>query len=86
MYVLMWNTGHGMVNTATVRRTSHDLLERNSTGKQSWLWPLFSSPTTTGTIAYPYPVIDVEAGTCYRLRFIGSMSNAENFIIEVSPM
>lgn len=33
---------------------------------------------------YPYPLVEVEAGTCYRLRIIMQASNAENYIFSVA--
>merc|ERR1719460_3138785 len=30
---------------------------------------------------YPYPLIEVEEGKCYRMRFIMMASNAENYIV-----
>eukprot|EP00948_MAST-09A_sp_MAST-9A-sp1_P003468 g3468.t1 len=33
---------------------------------------------------YPYPLIDVEKGKCYRLRFIMMASNAENYIVRLA--
>lgn len=33
---------------------------------------------------YPYPLIDVEEGKCYRLRFIMMASNAENYIVQLA--
>merc|ERR1711871_1712569 len=33
---------------------------------------------------YPYPLIDVEKGKCYRLRFIMMASNAENYIVSLA--
>eukprot|EP00466_Bigelowiella_natans_P018286 jgi/Bigna1/78085/fgenesh1_pg.52_\ len=33
---------------------------------------------------YPYPLIDVEPGKCYRMRLIMMASNAENYIVEFS--
>lgn len=34
--------------------------------------------------AYPYPLINVEEGKCYRMRFIAMMSNAENYIVTLA--
>lgn len=33
---------------------------------------------------YPYPLIDVKKGLCYRLRLVMMASNAENFIVTVA--
>merc|ERR1711871_1235814 len=33
---------------------------------------------------YPYPTIQVDSGTCYRMRFIMMASNAENYIIKTA--
>jgi FtsP/CotA-like multicopper oxidase with cupredoxin domain len=37
-----------------------------------------------GSEEYPWPVIDVEQGKCYRLRFIGMMGQAQNFLISMA--
>lgn len=33
---------------------------------------------------YPYPLVDVEAGKCYRFRYIMMASNAENYIVRLA--
>merc|ERR1711871_1808332 len=33
---------------------------------------------------YPYPLIDVDPGKCYRMRFIMMASNAENYIVTLA--
>lgn len=33
---------------------------------------------------YPYPLVDVEKGKCYRMRFIMMASNAENYIVSLA--
>jgi iron transport multicopper oxidase len=37
-----------------------------------------------GSDEYPWPMVQVEPGKCYRLRFIGMMGQAQNFQIEVA--
>jgi FtsP/CotA-like multicopper oxidase with cupredoxin domain len=37
-----------------------------------------------GTAAYPYPLIDVEQGKCYRVRYIFTGANTENLIIKMA--
>lgn len=37
-----------------------------------------------GSKDYPWPMVEVEAGTCYRLRFIGMMGQAENFQVDLA--
>lgn len=37
-----------------------------------------------GTKAYPWPMVTVEQGKCYRLRFIGMMGQAQNFQIAIA--
>jgi FtsP/CotA-like multicopper oxidase with cupredoxin domain len=32
---------------------------------------------------YPYPIIEVDPGKCYRMRFIMMASNAENYIVKI---
>ena len=33
---------------------------------------------------YPYPLVSVDAGKCYRVRFIMAASNAENYIVAIA--
>jgi len=37
-----------------------------------------------GSDEYPFPTIEVEQGKCYRMRFIGMMTNAQNFITSIA--
>lgn len=37
-----------------------------------------------GTEEYPWPLVSVKQGTCYRLRFIGMMGQAQNFQISIA--
>merc|ERR1712054_475410 len=37
-----------------------------------------------GSKDYPWPMVTVKEGTCYRLRFIGMMGQAQNFQISIS--
>mmetsp|Transcript_65652 Transcript_65652/g.182670 ORF Transcript_65652/g.182670 Transcript_65652/m.182670 type:complete len:972 (+) Transcript_65652:67-2982(+) len=37
-----------------------------------------------GSDEYPWPLITVEQGKCYRLRFIGMMGQAQNFQIQIA--
>jgi len=37
-----------------------------------------------GSNEYPWPMVQVEQGKCYRLRFIGMMGQAQNFQIEIA--
>lgn len=37
-----------------------------------------------GTEEYPWPMVTVEKGKCYRLRFIGMMGQAQNFQISIA--
>ena len=42
--------------------------------------------TTTGVDlkSYPFPLVDVEKGKCYRLRLIMMASNAENYVFSIA--
>merc|ERR1719316_548808 len=37
-----------------------------------------------GTDEYPWPLVTVQAGKCYRLRFIGMMGQTQNFQISIA--
>jgi len=37
-----------------------------------------------GSVEYPWPKITVQQGKCYRLRFIGMMGQAQNYLIEMA--
>jgi len=43
----------------------------------------FNGQWGDGTEEYPYPLLTVEKGKCYRMRWINSGGNAENFIIDI---
>lgn len=43
----------------------------------------FNGQYGDGTDTLPYPLIEVEKGKCYRLRFISSANNAENYVITI---
>lgn len=44
----------------------------------------FNGQVGEGTKEYPYTLITVEKGKCYRMRFIFAGSNTENFIMELA--
>lgn len=44
----------------------------------------FNGQYGDGSAEYPFPTIEVESGKCYRLRFIGMMTNAQNFITSIA--
>jgi len=44
----------------------------------------FAGQWGDGSDEYPWPVISVEKGKCYRLRFIGMMGQAQNFQITMA--
>lgn len=44
----------------------------------------FNGQCGNGTKQYPFPLITVEQGKCYRMRYIFMGSNAENFQIELA--
>lgn len=44
----------------------------------------FNGQWGDGSDKYPYPLLTVKPNTCYRMRFINSGSNAENFIITLA--
>lgn len=46
-------------------------------------WGSFNGQYGNGSKAYPYPLITVEQGKCYRFRWIMMGSNTENFVIDV---
>eukprot|EP00928_Gymnodinium_smaydae_P023466 TRINITY_DN1935_c0_g1_i4.p1 TRINITY_DN1935_c0_g1~~TRINITY_DN1935_c0_g1_i4.p1 ORF type:complete len:689 (-),score=104.98 TRINITY_DN1935_c0_g1_i4:318-2384(-) len=43
----------------------------------------FNGQYGDGSATTPYPLVEVEKGLCYRLRFISSANNAENYIISI---
>lgn len=44
----------------------------------------FNGQWGDGSDRYPYPLLTVKPDTCYRMRFINSGSNSENFIITMA--
>lgn len=44
----------------------------------------FNGMYGNGSDSFPYPLITVEAGKCYRMRWIMAGSNTENFVMTVS--
>jgi FtsP/CotA-like multicopper oxidase with cupredoxin domain len=44
----------------------------------------FNGQWGDGSKDYPWPLVTVERGTCYRLRFIGSMGQTQNFLISLA--
>lgn len=46
-------------------------------------WGSINGQYGNGSSAYPYPLITVEKGKCYRFRWIMMGSNTENFVVDV---
>lgn len=44
----------------------------------------FNGQWGNGTKEYPWPEVEVEAGKCYRFRFIGMMGQAQNFQVSIA--
>jgi hypothetical protein len=42
------------------------------------------SSTRVWIVRYPYPIIEVDQGVCYRFRMIMMASNAENYVIRLA--
>jgi len=46
-------------------------------------WGSINGQYGNGSAAYPYPIIQVEHGKCYRMRWLMMGSNTENFVVDV---
>jgi len=46
-------------------------------------WGSMNGQYGNGSAAYPFPMITVEQGKCYRLRWIMMASNTENFVVDI---